>query len=67
MVSPGVAPVPVRVGVLSSVTSPLVSGPCSTPTSSVMPPKVGTAGAAVSMVSANAVLLLSLPRTAVAV
>ncbi len=51
MTSPGVAPLPVSVGVVSSVALPLVSGPCTEPTSSVALPMAGALGAVVSMVN----------------
>ena len=61
MMSPGVAPLPPKVGVVSSVTSPSLSGPCNSPTSSVMAPRVGVLGAVVSMVSAKVVLVAAPP------
>ena len=66
MVCPGVAPVPVRVGVLSSVVLPLVNGPCTEPTSSVTlkAGDVGALGACVSSVTVKLAVLV-LPVCAV--
>ena len=48
--SPGVAPVPLKVGVVSSLTAPSLTLPCTTPTSSLTPTLLGAAGLVVSSV-----------------
>ena len=56
MVWPGVAPVPLSVGVVSSVALPVVSRPCTEPTSSVTV-KAGVVGALGAWVSSVTVKL----------
>ncbi|ODU13220.1 MAG: hypothetical protein ABS94_27330 [Variovorax sp. SCN 67-85] len=68
MTSPGVAPLPVSVGVVSSVTPPLARGPCTEPMLSDAEPMAGTAGALLSTMTASAgACLLSLPAASVSV